>query len=518
MKNTRRKITQIRAIILFFKITVMLIGLFSTAVIIINAVDWSSDFQLTTHIYYDRNPSVMQTQNGTFWVVWASDRRLMQYDLFYKTSKNNGLNWTDPIPLTTYISVDQNPSIMQTQNGSIWILWYSKRTGNNEIFYMTSPDHGLNWTDPIQLTNSSYSDTSPSASQNLDGTICVVWQRCIGVNYDIFYKTSTDHGLSWSNATQLTTDPSTDMAASVTHTWNGTLWVVWSSHRTGTYDLYYKTSPDNGLNWTDPTPLVPSNKYDIMPSVMQGPDGAIWVVWAHQQGPQYDLYYTTSPDYGLSWTPETKIPLDDSGDDSSPSVIGTNDRKVCIVWESVRTDNYDIFYKIANITIHDVAITNVTPSTTMVYQGDEVSIQVVAENQGTENETIEVTCYVDSTSVGTQTIDLANGTATTLTFSWDTLNYPCGSYTISANASTVPDETVPNMDDNSFVDGTVSVDIPDLNEDGIVDILDFYIVAVAFGTMPGMKNWDPRADVAEPFGLIDGRDIVVIFDHFGQTS
>jgi len=439
----------------------------------------------------------------------------MQYDLFYKTSADNGLNWTDPILLTYFISIDQSPSVIQTQNGTIWVVWYSVRTGNNEIFYKTSPDHGENWSDPIQLTNSSYSDANPSVSQNVDGTICVVWQRNIGGNYDLFYKTSSNHGLSWSNATQLTTDPDTDVSASTTYTWNGTLWVVWASHRTGVYDLFYKTSADNGLNWTDPIPLVTSGKYDTAPSVMQAPDGSIWVIWSYEN---LDLYYKTSPDYGLSWTPETKLPLDDGGDDTNPSATGTNEGKILVVWDSVRTDNYDVFYKTANITIHDVAITSITPSMTMAYKGEEVTIQVVAENQGTENETIEVSCYVNSTSLGSKVIDLTHGTATTLNFYWDTLGFQCGTYIISANASIVPDETVPCMDDNSFTDGTVDVTIPDLNEDWIVDMLDVHIVVVAFGTVPEMPDWDPRADIAEPWELIDGRDLLVIINHFGQTN
>jgi hypothetical protein len=248
---------------------------------------------------------------------------------------------------------------------------------------------------------------------------------------------------------------------------------------------------------------------------MQAPDGSIWVIWSYEN---LDLYYKTSPDYGLSWTPETKLPLDDGGDDTNPSATGTNEGKILVVWDSVRTDNYDVFYKTANITIHDVAITSITPSMTMAYKGEEVTIQVVAENQGTENETIEVSCYVNSTSLGSKVIDLTHGTATTLNFYWDTLGFQCGTYIISANASIVPDETVPCMDDNSFTGGTVDVTIPDLNEDWIVDMLDVHIVVVAFGTVPEMPDWDPRADIAEPWELIDGRDLLVIINHFGQTN
>jgi len=55
--------------------------------------------------------------------------------------------------------------------------------------------------------------------------------------------------------------------------------------------------------------------------------------------------------------------------------------------------------------------------------------------------------------------------------------------------------------------------IPDLNLDGVVDMLDLNIIIEAFGTQPGMEDWDSRADLVEPFGLIDGRDVAYIMDY-----
>jgi len=45
----------------------------------------------------------------------------------------------------------------------------------------------------------------------------------------------------------------------------------------------------------------------------------------------------------------------------------------------------------------------------------------------------------------------------------------------------------------------------DLNNDGIVNIQDLFIVAKAYQTKPGDENWDPRAD-------LDGNDLINIID------
>ena len=57
----------------------------------------------------------------------------------------------------------------------------------------------------------------------------------------------------------------------------------------------------------------------------------------------------------------------------------------------------------------------------------------------------------------------------------------------------------------------------DINVDGIVDIVDIIIAALAFGSRPGDPNWDPRVDV-NCNNLIDICDLVKIAVNFGKTA
>ena len=101
---------------------------------------------------------------------------------------------------------------------------------------------------------------------------------------------------------------------------------------------------------------------------------------------------------------------------------------------------------------HDVAVVNVTPDPTLVELGDLVNVTVVVENQGTENETFDVTVYYDTTTIETQNVsNLATGANTSLTFAWNTTDvYPLNIlYKINATASTVPGET--ETADNTLV-------------------------------------------------------------------
>jgi PKD repeat protein len=104
---------------------------------------------------------------------------------------------------------------------------------------------------------------------------------------------------------------------------------------------------------------------------------------------------------------------------------------------------------------HDVAVISVDPSPTEVYAGEEVTITVVAKNEGMATETFNVTAYYNGNIIGTQKVVLAPGGNKTLTFSWDTSGVPVGEYVIKAEASVVPGET--NIEDNTYIDGTVTV-------------------------------------------------------------
>ncbi|MDH5420034.1 MAG: hypothetical protein OEX06_06875, partial [Candidatus Bathyarchaeota archaeon] len=105
----------------------------------------------------------------------------------------------------------------------------------------------------------------------------------------------------------------------------------------------------------------------------------------------------------------------------------------------------------------DVAIVDVIVSATEVYVGQNLNISVVVKNEGSANETFNITLYYDSTAIGTQTVtDLEPGTETTLKFSWDTTDVtPDASYSIKAEVSGATGET--DTDDNTYTYDTVNV-------------------------------------------------------------
>jgi hypothetical protein len=58
--------------------------------------------------------------------------------------------------------------------------------------------------------------------------------------------------------------------------------------------------------------------------------------------------------------------------------------------------------------------------------------------------------------------------------------------------------------------------VGDINADGKVSLADLVLLAKAYGSRPGDSNWNPYADIAEPWGVIGLTDLVTVgfyYDH-----
>ena len=125
--------------------------------------------------------------------------------------------------------------------------------------------------------------------------------------------------------------------------------------------------------------------------------------------------------------------------------------------ESNETNNICTYPSTVEVVIHDVAVLSQTPSPATVIQGETLNVQVLVRNEGTEPETFNVSCYLNETFSGKQSVtDLQPGQTTTVTFSFATTSIQPGIYFINAYASIITGET--DTIDNACK-STVSVQI-----------------------------------------------------------
>jgi len=168
------------------------------------------------------------------------------------------------------------------------------------------------------------------------------------------------------------------------------------------------------------------------------------------------------------------------------------------------------------LTRPDIAITNVTPSKNIVGQGHSVQINVTIINEGDYTETFNVTVYANTKTIKTKEITITSKNLITITFTWNTTGFAKGNYTIWAYAWPIPSEI--DTADNTNADGWVMVAIiGDLNADGIVDIEDIYLIALAYGSKLGQPSYKPNLDINSD-AIIDIEDIYITALHYGEKD
>jgi len=134
---------------------------------------------------------------------------------------------------------------------------------------------------------------------------------------------------------------------------------------------------------------------------------------------------------------------------------------------------------------HNVAVTGLKLSKTIVGQTSPARIDVTVENLGDYGEVVNVTVYADSTIVQAfNGMAMPAHTQNVLTVIWNTVGFARGYYTISANVSKAPHEV--DLFDNVLVGGKVLVTVVgDVNGDKAVNVLDLILVASHLGHTNG---------------------------------
>jgi hypothetical protein len=313
------------------------------------SVTWSDyETRLTDGREFDGISSIVLTSDRKLLVFWSRSVN-DHFNIMYKASADEGVTWSQETQLTSDSGDNTGVSALQMSNGVLLIAWSSSRTGNNEIFCKTSADLGSSWSPDTQLTFNSSRNLKPALCQAANGSIWVVWSSDRSGGYDLYYKTSSDYGASWSDSVRLTTDPSLDKSPALLQARDGRLWVFWSSDRTGDYDIFYKIY--NGTAWSTEANVPTSSDLDSNPFVLETVDSRIYVFWCARHPTQTatdDIYYKYSLDGGMGWSEGVEF-ASSNLDDLWPSAIQTHDTRIWVTWTSDKAEqpdgNWDIYLK-----------------------------------------------------------------------------------------------------------------------------------------------------------------------------
>lgn len=206
-----------------------------------NGVSWSNNISLDS---VNTAPFMFTNESALFIV----------YDNMIKRSYDLGDTWDTP---TVMISEGSVADAINSDSNIYAVVIESNGTANNALF-TKSDDYGYTWSENITLKDNCDSIGTHLVTQ--DSNLYFLYNNYneSSNKYDIFLMNSSDEGVTWSDARNVT-----DISDSLTMS-RGNIGLegnnvhVIYSYNSGTY---YKKSVDGGLNWSDQVLLSSVDTY-----------------------------------------------------------------------------------------------------------------------------------------------------------------------------------------------------------------------------------------------------------------
>jgi len=248
---------------------------------------------------------------------------------------------------------DEDPSVIRASNGTLHMAWFSKRTGNGDIYIATSPD-GKAWSAAERVTSLDYGDFYPNLMQDAAGNMHLTWFQWVQPELgQIRYKRLAAGATGWlaqPEEAATTILGSDDWLPTIAQAADGSLLIYFVSAKrrtfSATYDLYVARKRPGEAAWDAAVPVAGLNAadmHDMFPYAARV-GGEIVLVWVRydltnidfRANHRSDLYLARSAD-GLAFSAPQRITTD-GGDmvNLFPQLYQRHDGSWWILWLSTR--------------------------------------------------------------------------------------------------------------------------------------------------------------------------------------
>jgi hypothetical protein len=263
-------------------------------------------------------------------------------DIYYKRSTDGGATWTTK-RLTYNSGWSYTPVVSVDSNDRLHVVWRDNTPTIAEIYYKKSTDEGVTWFTK-RLTYTSNNSWEPAIAIDTNNHIHVVWYDSAPGNSEIHYTWSTDAGTTWSTK-RLTWTSGSSASPVIAVDSNNHLHVFWHDYTPITAEIYYKKSTNGGTTWSTKR-LTWSAIGSVSPSLTVDSTNHIHVVWRGGGFGNLEIYYKRSTDGGANWS--DKRLTWNSGDSQHPAIAASTNNHIHVIWWDDTPGNREIYYRRGN--------------------------------------------------------------------------------------------------------------------------------------------------------------------------
>jgi PDZ domain len=213
--------------------------------------------------------------NGTVY-VGLSDNSTGNYEILLAKSADGGTTFTDPINLSNN-TVESADPVIKSSKDNVYVVWSEV----DDIFFTRSKD-GVKFDKPINLSNTNGTSFTPRLAVSGNNNLLVVWEDQTPGYSDVFFSKSTDSGATFSDPINISNSTYDSYSQDIGTQINGDLYVAWNEILPDFSDIFFAKSTDGGITFDKPINLSNSNgstSYDPTIAVSEDND-LLYIGWS----------------------------------------------------------------------------------------------------------------------------------------------------------------------------------------------------------------------------------------------
>ncbi|HEY3249260.1 MAG TPA: sialidase family protein [bacterium] len=282
-------------------------------------------------------PAIEVAGGGLVYVVWT-DNTSGNDEILLRRSVDGGATWTSAQNLSATGSPSANPKLAAF-GPNLYVMWEEGTAPSREVYLRRSTNGGVTFGPAVNVSASAGDSFRPRFTVTGPVVYATYRDETPG-NADIFLRTSTNGGVTFGSAANLSADGgrSTSQRIFVSGTF---ILVVWLDNTTGNDDVYLRRSTDGGATW-EATKNLAANAGDTDSLDRSLGGTALHVIWDDSTPGNFDIFYRRSTNVGASFAAVLNL-SGNSGASLNPQVV-TSFRDLYVAWDDTTPGNREILF------------------------------------------------------------------------------------------------------------------------------------------------------------------------------
>jgi hypothetical protein len=249
--------------------------------------------------------------NNNVYMLWQDSMppSYTNYDIFIKSSIDNGTTFGSPVNLSNNPGFSEHPQIAAYDN-NVYAIWADDTSGNREVLFTRSEDNGASFEKIKNLSN----NTSNSFNQEITvfgDNVYVVWlDQGENDNTNILLKASADGGATFGRTVNISSNANQETFPKVA-AYEGSVYIAWNMagdnlDERNNEGLFFVRSLDAGNTFDDIIKLNKENDFGELQ--VAAFDETVYVVSGGLHSLDVNgLFFTKSIDGGRSFSETVTI-------------------------------------------------------------------------------------------------------------------------------------------------------------------------------------------------------------------